>query len=570
MALSLLGPLVALAVIGGIVALLVSAGRRRATGAGGVDSRSVRRFFQYLLLFILFIVVTLGLAELLGRLFGSTPDQVQDSSALARALAFVIIGLPLAGALAWWTWRNQRADPAEAESPLVNVYLTLLTLTALVVAAVFLQDLVSRAIGRGRFEAASAGGLVAWGALWFSHQAVARRVLRGGRDTALLLLGSLTGLVMGTYGLCVTLGGALDLLLRPGVFVSPGLVLGPAVGMLVAGALVWAGYWVMSLMNRPRNDLWLAYVLLAGVGGGLILALVSSSRMLWSVLVWLLGDRLGQTATQHFDSTAGAAAAAAVGVLLWWYHRTVLGESAAGRGEVRRVYEYLVAGLALVAAAAGVGTVVAGFIEAVTPGRDSGMTTQNALLAAVTLLVVGVPVWWVHWKRIRSAVAEDPVAEVTSPTRRIYLVLLFGVAGITAVVALLTAGFMFFRDVVDSQVGPATVRSMRYALGVLLASAAVSAYHGSTFRQDRGVTVPARPAGPVSVILVGADDPGIAGAIHRATGARVDIWPRLDGTSMPWEEAALLEALGGHPGEDVLVVADGPELRVVGVDRRGR
>ncbi len=571
MVFSILGPVIVLAVIGGIVALLVGAGRRRSTGAGGIDSRSVRRFFQYLLLFILFVVVAIGLSDLLGRLMGaSTSEWPVDSSALARALAFVIIGLPLAAALSWWTWRSHRADPSETDSPLLTVYLTLMTLTALVMAAASCQVIVAEAIGRTRFDGAAAGQLVAWGALWFAHQSGTRRLLADGRDGAHVLLGSLIGLVMGTYGLTVTLGASLDLLLRPGVFVRPGAVLAQAGGMLVAGVLVWVWYWAMTMIRRPRSDPWLAYVLLAGVGGGLILSLVAASRMLWSVLVWFAGDRLGQSATQYFDSTAVESAAVVIGALLWWYHRTVLGESAAGRNEVRRVYEYLVSGIALVAAVSGVGTVVAGFIEAVTPGLDTGMTTQNTLLAAVTLLVVGVPVWWVHWQRIRSAVVADPIAETGSLTRRIFLIGLFGVAGVTAVIALLTAGYMFFRDVVDASLGLVTIRSMRYALGVLLASAGVSAYHGSIFRQDRAVPVPARVTGPESVVLVGADDADLPRAIRRATGTRVELWERLEGTSGPWDEASLLDALSGHAGQDIMVVADGTQLQVLVLGRRRR
>lgn len=571
MVFALLGPVIAVAVIGGLIALLVGAGRRRGSGTGGIDARSVRRFFQYLLLSILFVVVTVGLAEMLGRLLGGSVEQWQGgSSELAQALAFVIIGVPLAALLTWWTWRSQRADSSEAGSPLLTVYLTLMTLVALVMAAAGLQGLVSVAIGRARFDGAYAGEFIAWTALWFVHQAATRRVLVGGRDGAHVLLGSLVGLVMGTYGLAVTLGTSLDLMLRPSVFVKPGLVLAQAGGMLVAGALVWVWYWAMTMIRRPRSDLWLAYVLLAGVGGALILSLVAASRMLWTVLVWFAGDRQGQSAVQFFDSTTTEAAAVVVGVLLWWYHRTVLGESSPGRNEVRRVYEYLVSGIALVAAASGVGTVVAGFIEAVTPGLDTGMTTQNTLLAAVTLLVVGVPVWWVHWRRIRSAVVADPIAETGSLTRRIFLIGLFGVAGVTAVVALLTAGYMFFRDVVDASLGLATIRSMRYALGVLMASAGVSAYHGSIFRQDRAVAVPARATGPESVVLVGADDADLPRAIRRATGARVELWVRLDGTHEAWDDASVLEALGGHAGQDVLVIAEGAELSVIVLGDRHR
>ena len=309
-----------------------------------------------------------------------------------------------------------------------------------------------------------------------------------------LLLGSVIGLVMGTTGLVQTLGGSVDMLVRHGTYVNPRMALAQGLAMLIAGGVVWAWYWAVSTMKQDRNTFWLAYVLLAGVGGGLVLALVGASRVLWSVLIWLVGDRFEQSAALHFDTAAVEFAAVVVGLVLWWYHRTVLGDSAAGRNEVKRIYEYLISGIALAAAATGVGTILVAFIEAVTPGIDVGMTTRNTLLAALTLLVVGAPVWWLHWRRVSAAVAADPATEVPSLSRRIYLVVLFGLAGVTAVVALLSIGFIFFQGLVEGELGLAVFRMMRYGLGVMVASAVVSAYHGAIFAQDRKVAVPTRVA----------------------------------------------------------------------------
>ena len=248
----------------------------------------------------------------------------------------------------------------------------------------------------------------------------------------------------------------------------------------------------------------------------MVTAIVSASRLLWSGLVWFLGDRLDVTWTAHFDDAAVELAGVAVGALVWWYHRALLEGSVAERGEVHRIYEYLVAGIALVAAATGVGTILVALVEAVTPGVDIGMTTMNTLLAALTLLLVGVPVWWWHWRGVRAAVAAGPADEVTALPRRVYLVLLFGVAGVAAVIALLVAGYNFFRDLVDAQLGAATLRLMRYALGVLVASAAISAYHGAVFQTDRAVVPNERLPGPRSVVLVGPDDPQLPGGCGTA------------------------------------------------------
>lgn len=559
-----------LALVVGLLVLIVGASRRRHPGTPGIDARSVRRFFQYVLMFALWLVVAIGATELLGRLFGAEPAQWEDTDyALAQALAFVIVGLPLTLGLAWWTWRRHRADPAEASSNLYAAYVTLTALAGALMAATSLQELLARAIDPVAFDGDAAGGLLAWGALWAGHWIVAKRSLDEDRRVPHLLLGSVLGLVLATAGTVLTLGTALDLLLRPGEILGGTLALAEGVSLLVAGAVVWVLYWVMTAIRLPRGTLWLVYALPVGVGGGLVLTLVAASRLLWSVLVWFLGDRGGTPAVRHFASATTEVAAILTGALVWWYHRTIVGEGRESRTEVRRVYEYLVSGIALITAATGVGTMLVALIESATPGIDLGMPVRNTLLAAITLLVVGVPVWWVFWRSIRGAVATEPEAEVASLTRRVYVVVLFGVAGIAAVVALITVAFTFFQDVVAAQVSGTTLRSMRYGLGVLIGAAAISAYHGAVFRQDRQVEVPGRDEGPRSVVLVGVGDPELDHAITRATGARVEVWGRLDGVPAAWDAERVLAALAGHRDEDLLVIEEGGDLRVLVVDPSG-
>ncbi|RPF27068.1 hypothetical protein [Georgenia muralis] len=87
-------------------------------------------------------------------------------------------------------------------------------------------------------------------------------------------------------------------------------------------------------------------------------------------------------------------------------------------------------------------------------------------------------------------------------------------AGVAAVVALVVAAYLLPEDLLAGELSGDTARDMRYALGVLVATAAVSAYHGSVFRQDREL-VPPTPellAGPRSVVLVGPADDHLARA----------------------------------------------------------
>lgn len=533
-----------------------------------VTARGVRRFFQYAVLYALLLVTAIGASDLLSRAFGVDYEQWQDPDALlARSLAFVIVGGAVSAALLWGTRGSHRRDPAEARSVLFTIYLTLAALTGAIAFASATQELVSTLVGDGELRPDALAAVLVWGAFWLLHRYWARRALDARRDTPHLLLGSLYGLAFVAAGLTQLLGAALDVFLRPDVIGHRLGGIGTGAGLLVAGGIVWGVYWLASGIRLPRRTFWLVYVLPFGVGGGLVLCLVAASRLLWSVLVWFLGDRLGAPAAQHFDSAAVEIAAVLVGVLLWWYHRSILGR--VGRSEPRRTYEYLVSGIALVAAALGVGTVVVALIESATPGVDVGMTVVNTLLAAVTLLAVGVPVWWIFWRRIQSATAADPQPEIASLSRRIYLVLLFGLAAVAAVIALISVAMSFFGDLVDGVLGAATLRAMRYGLGTIVAAGAVAVYHWAVFRHDRSVAeaAPGR-TGPRSVLLVAPDDADGRRLVAEATGADVRLLPRVDLAPSGWDVDALVAALEGHDGEDlvVLVGPDGP--RVVPV-RRG-
>ncbi|WP_454777654.1 DUF5671 domain-containing protein [Georgenia muralis] len=551
----------------GIVYLVVNASRRHG-GPGAPDARGVRRFFQYALLGALVLVTATGVSDLLGHLLDDRdPD---DRAALARALAFTVVGGPLAAALAWWTRRRHLRDPGETASTTYGLYLPLTALTALAVAMVQTQAAVTVALQARPGSAGAAVAVLVWGGLWLVHWWLAERTLSPDRNTGHLLLGSAAGLGTALAGFVLLLSAALDLLVRAEPVLGGTAGLGTAAATFLVGAVVWVQYWVLNAARGPRGVPWLLLVLPVGVGGGLVVAVVGASVLLWDVLVWFLGDVRAPSALEHFAGAPTAVGAVVGGAVVWWYHRAVLAETRVTRTEVRRIYEYLVAGIGLVAAATGVGMVLVAAVESLTPGVDVGVTVRNTLLGAVTLLVVGVPLWWGFWRGIGRAVVASPRTEVASRTRRTYLVLLFGIAGVAAVVALIVAAYLLLEDLLAGELSGATARDMRYALGVLVAAAAVSAYHGSVFRQDRELVppTPELPAGPRSVVLVGPADDHLARELARRTGARVELWPRLDDdAAAAWSLTDLVTAVEGYPGADVLVLGGSHAPEVVPVGR---
>ncbi len=143
------------------------------------------------------------------------------------------------------------------------------------------------------------------------------------------------------------------------------------------------------------------------------------------------------------------------------------------------------AAVGLVAAAVGLVLVVAALVEAATSDVLVAGAPLNTLLAAVTALGVGGSVWSRHWQLSTKVCERAPATEAASLVRRIYLVVLFGVGAVAAVIALIVAVYLFFQGVVEDELGPETLRRSRFAVGVLLTTVAVAVYHGAVYRSDR-------------------------------------------------------------------------------------
>lgn len=550
-----------------VVAMVVLIRRRQQTAPGqpAASAAGVREFFQYLLLFGLVVVVAIGVAGLLDRAF--TGDAaMQDDVSLARNLAFVVVGAPLLALIVWWSARQVRRDPAERSSPALALTVVLAGVISLVMVMIAAQGLLD-GILMDHSISVSAARLISWGVVlagaWWVGRIIVAPARRGYH-----LIGSVLGLATLVTGLTTMLG---ELGSRLVFGADPDPYAADWRGGLataLVGAAVWMLYWWTHARRAERSTRWLAYVLLVGVGGGVVTALVSFITALSISMVWVLGDPSIDVARLHFHDVPTQVAAVIVGLSSWWYHRTVLRESrTAARTGVQRVYEYLLAGIALVAAASGLMVLVAAGIESVTTANGDGTRgpVVNTLVAAGSVLVVSLPVWGVFWRRAQAARRADPLRECGSPVRRTYLALLVGLGAIAAVVAAITGVYLLFQDAVTATVGSSTWRSMRYPIGIVLAAGAVAAGNAVQLKRDRELLPSARGPGARHIMLVGPADPAIARTVAHATGARVETWWSEDG--QPWSVEDVVGAVASLD-HDAVVLSGSDGLRVIPA-RRG-
>jgi hypothetical protein len=520
------------------------------TAPAGSAQLTLRRLILYVLLFALVVIAAIGLSGLLERLF--TTEAVlasTDVAGLSRSLAFTLIGGPLAALLWWFVWKRLE-DPAERATAAWGVYLTAVYTVSLIVCTTSLLGMVANFIGRQepQWHSLLSSGLV-WAVIWIWHRWMWRHPVKHplNLDDIPAVIGWVFGLLVGAIAAINVLGGLLDVAIRGFVSLTPAAdswwqPLLRALVWAVGGGLIWWWHWYRGggrTMQTPVVDVALIG---AGIFAAGITALVGAGVALF-VLLRVVFDRTGPL-NELLAPLGPAIGSLAIGALVWRYHRV---SGSARSVATRRASRLVTAGIALAAAASGVGVVInAALAMAVPPLAGSG--TRTLLLGGISSLAVGGPVWWRAWKPAR----QPRTADAIPPGRRIYLIVFFGVSAVVALIALLVIGYRLFEFLLGDVTQGSLLDRVRAPLGLLTAAGFVAAYHFALWRRERILLASAAPAAPPApkagsighVVLVTSEQAEpLVKAITDATGARVTVWKRADAGRGPGPSA------GGLPGE---------------------
>lgn len=558
---SILATLIQLAIIVGIVVFLV----RRMSGQGRMGREDVglfiRRLFVYSIMLGVLAIVGIGIAGLIDAAAATAARVTRDSAAVARSIAFVVVGVPIYAGLALYTARRLREDPQERRSFGWAFYLTLALVGSLITAMSLLTAFVGDLLDQRAIDRTLLINSVVWVAIWIGHWWIARREGFAPRLQIHLLLGSAAGLVAVTSGAGLGLAAALqeiyDRIFTVSVvdagieaIVRPLIVFG-------VGALVWWWYWLRHARRTERTMWWVAYVLLLGILGGVVSVLSGAGVALFGILQWFLGDPSSASSAVHFALLPGAAGAIAVGGAVWVYHSMVLGDAARRqRIELDRVYDYLLSGAGLLVAAGGLATLVAVLLDAIDGRAVTSQESSDAVAVAITLLVIGVPLWWRYWSAIRRYRETDPQSELHSVTRRSYLFLLFGATGVVAVVNLIVLVFITVEDVLDGTFGLNTITTGAVPVALLVTASALAWYHIAVFREDRAAAPDEERPTLQEIILVSADGERVAHSLHDEIGATVQLLGAVEGATVAGSVPDLLETLRGEEHRRIVIFAD--------------
>ena len=556
-----------------VVVLVIRKVSKRATSSSNT-AQPVRLFFQYALAFGLFMIVTVGLAGLLSRALDVSNIVNADQSSLASNLAFVVVGGPLLAGIIIWLRNSLRENPSEGHGLIPTFFATLAAIVSLLV---FLSSAIAalhNVISGDEFLGSTLGRTIVWGTALILVLKISNSVIPKNDFRIQYFVGSFITALAALIGLVQVLGGVLALLLSQQTFfdtqklalVSPDNPIGIGLGTLVMSGALWIYYWIKNANTNKSDTLWLAYVLIAGVGGTLVIAITSLSISLYQVLVWFVGEPASQNAGEHFASIPQSVATAFAGFLFWWYHKSLL-PNESERTDVQRTYEYLVSAISLIASAIGISIVIVALIESLTSQVQlAGAGAINTLLGAGTVIVVAGPVWWHFWSRIQSIARAESNAEHSSPVRRIYLFLLFGVGGIVAIVSLITIVVQLFDGILSSNLGANTFSEMRFAIGILISTGIVAGYHWEIYRHEKSVEVSFATTA-TNVLLVGPTSPELIQKLKAATGAKVSFLQRADASELVWPTEHVIELVAQSKEHDLLILLEATGVKVVPVTR---
>ena len=594
-----MGSLIPLLVIGGIIAVVVSLLRRRSEGERDPGIGTLRRLYYYGLSFVALMFSASGavvLVDYVADSFSGGAILSRGESQLALGLAITIVGTPI-WAFHWWLASKAiRQYPSETRALSRKVYLSLVLAVSAALVAFGLVSLLRWLFGAADFNGLHLAFPLVWGGVWGFHWYVDRlevpRTGEGESVRRVYVYGtSLYGLVMLLVGLGIIsgqlLGQAYDAIFATRVLLSGREALWNdtiqgALALFFVGGILWWWHWHRVSRGDQESVLRQVYLHLFAILGGAAAVVATLSILLFRILQLAMGEGDTAGAADQFRFLPSALAALISGGALWGYHWTVVRQESAsgyaGTLGARQVYRYLLAALGLITLTSGLAILFGVVIGVAAPQSGQELLRvdwwRNPLASAVTLLIVGVPLWGFYWSGLQRD-ASAGLVERAASFRRIFIYLVLGATVLAALGNLSALLFMFFRDILEGQLSAQFIQDARWSIGTLLAAGAASVYYWLVLGEDRRA-VPAQekpspedlPVRKTVIALATEEALPLLRRLEARLGAPLRSWHRLDQdidvpTLTDEELTAIRERIAEAPGDRVLLTIDSSGVQVV-------
>ncbi len=556
---------------------------------------TVRRLYFYGVSFVALLMVANGIGQIgefiLNELFAGvaiTTTRVK----LAVGLSLTLVGLPLFALHWWFIGKYVRELPVEAKSVLRKVYLYGVmgaSFAAGVGAALKVLHWALRA--EVDFDGDPWAGVVVWSVVWILHWRIETREGQATPETLAVrrlyvYVVSSALLIMAAVGL----GQTIHAILREAyISLTAVTVLGKsglwqtstrqAVSLLLVGGVAWGAHWAYFARGDYRSTVRQLYLYVLGIFGGISTVLAALGVIVYGVLQWTIGVPEENTAAAHFRVVPGAVASIIVGGSVLVFHVLVAGrdslETAIEARGARRSYPYALAALGLVVMSVGIATLATVAVGSVAEAGGTTLTGQgqarNAIALSITLGLLGAPLWGYYWRTIQRRAGSN-IEELAGLPRRVFTFGALGVGTLAFVISLSVLVFVFFRELLDGDLGN-ILRDAKVSIGVMVPAVIFVPYYWMVYMADRkevGARTPAEEPRPRKAVTVLASEAGMAfvRGLEEALGYGVSPlnWADADAVSPELDEGEverLAQRIGDAAGLNVLVIPEGASVRIL-------
>lgn len=479
--------------------------------------RTVRRLYFYAVAFVSLEIILWGLIGL-GRSIFCPEGFVYcgGGSALAQALALVLVGVPFFG-FHWWFAQRMSARELEERSAGVRAFfLYAVLLSTLIPVVQNILALVNRAALSG-LRLASSRALVGGEQVWSDNLiAIVMNLLAAAYFYSVLRadwsviqprhaysdLRRVYRYIWVLYGLGLLVTG-LHLVIRFLMVFDPdwasvGTYRYWGVNGMVAallGAAIWAYAWTLvqnSLTEEAERESYLRLGLLYLLSlAGAVTTLAAGGALLNNFLRLAFGV---EAEWARFLSGLGSPLGVCVpAALVWayyggWLTRTLKEiPEAPRRSGMRRLYFYILSAVGLTAAFLGLAFLVNLLLDLLLfPRYLMGDSAAVRLADALTYLLVGLPLWLTAWRQMQAeALAEGDSGDHArrSIVRKAYLYLAIFASVVGGMILAVAALTLLLRAALGVAQGE-LLRNLLTLTAVLLLFAGLGLYHGLALGRD--------------------------------------------------------------------------------------
>ena len=437
--------------------------------------------FKYLALFASVFVFTFGIAGLIGRLISRGTLLTSGNQDLAISIALTVIGAPLTYFLYRWIRSSFRKDPHEIESPIWRIYLLVATTTSLIILVVALRITLMYLVADGNYDSNAIARVLVATPVFVIHYRIQHQSIF---ELIHKLIGALFGLIYLIVGAVGTLSFFLiELFGISNDLLSPTKPLHSSLIDLAIGIPIWFFYW-QSVHERFEEILVKGYLILIGVLGTVVMALIGLTFAANSLIIWLFGNVQHQTRGEYFADTPNQLAIFLVLTVAYYFHRNYVVRSG---DEIQHIYDYLMLSIFLVLLSIGlVTTFVALFERLANQQYLSGASIENTPFTALVLDVVAIPFFTIFWRRTQFALSIEFEEEHNSPARRVFMYFALGVPSLIAIGAAIFTLYSFINTLLSHNGN--LLWNIRIPASILLVTCAVSIFHLIEWQKENKIS----------------------------------------------------------------------------------